>query len=157
VAAGPVARAIVGWREWVALPDLGIARIEAKLDTGAKTSAIHAYEIEPFERRGRDYVRFRIHPKRGNAHLSVPAEARLVGRRRVKASSGHASERPVIRTVVVVDGRRFPIEITLADRDQMGYRMLLGRQALGGRFLVDPGRSHAAGRYRSVRLARETP
>lgn len=133
---------IIGWREWIALPGLGIAAIKAKIDTGATTSAIHAIHVERIRRRRRDYVRFQIHPLQKETHLTIQAEAPLVDFRSVRSSNGHESPRPVIRTQVELFDEIWPIELTLANRDQMGFRMLLGRQAIRDRFLVDAGSSY---------------
>ncbi len=135
---------LVGWREWVALPDLGIPRIKAKIDTGARSSSLHAYDIRRFRRKGRSMVRFRVHPIQKNTRTTVEAEAELFDQRKVRSSSGQESLRWVIVTELDVGGRRHPIEITLTRRDAMGFRMLLGRQALRRRFMVDPGASFLA-------------
>ncbi len=136
----------LGWREWVALPDLGIDSIKAKVDTGARTSSLHAYGIEPFERDGEHWVRFRVHPIQHDGYTTVKVETPLLEQRWVKSSSGHKSFRCVILTNVTLMGQTWPIELTLVRRDDMGFRMLLGREAVRGRFLVDPGLSFAAGR-----------
>lgn len=136
----------MGWREWIALPELGIAAIKAKVDTGAATSALHAFDLEFFSRRGVDMVRFKVHPLQRDSGATVVCEAPLLGRRKVRSSSGQAAVRPVIAAQVEVCGERWPVEITLAQRDAMGFRMLLGRQALRRRFFVDPGRSFYGGK-----------
>jgi hypothetical protein len=137
----------VGWREWVSLPALGVPRIKAKIDTGARSSALHAYDIEIVRRGGRPHVRFVIHPLQRDASR-VAAEAPLLDERVVRSSSGHATRRPVIRTTVEILGERRDVDLTLVLRDEMGFRMLLGREALRGGFLVDPGRSYLGGRPR---------
>jgi len=136
----------VGWREWVSLPGLGISAIKAKVDTGARSSSLHAFGVEPFARQGRPWVRFLAHPLQRSAVPEVEIEAPLLELRRVTTSSGHAEERPVIRTELELLGDRWLIELTLARRDAMGFRMLLGREALRGRVLVDPGGSYRNGR-----------
>lgn len=136
----------IGWREWVALPDLGVARIKAKVDTGARSSALHAFEIVPFTRRGRRMVRFKIHPEQRSTQTTCSAEAPLVDERHVRNSGGIETLRPVIETTVDIAGERFPIELTLVPRDAMSFRMLLGRQAVRNRFVVNPGRSYLGGK-----------
>ena len=139
-------RPVIGWREWVALPQLGIAYIKPKIDTGARSSSLHVSEVEEFRRGDTLFVRFRVHPIQRNREFGVKAEAEVLEYRDVKSSSGQKSRRPVILTEIQVLGQCWPIELTLADRDEMGFRMLLGRQAVRGRFLVDAGRSYYGGR-----------
>ncbi|MBD0328209.1 MAG: ATP-dependent zinc protease [Pyrinomonadaceae bacterium] len=132
---------IIGWREQLALPDLGIPEVKAKIDTGARSSALHAFDVETFERDGKPMVRFKVHPYQRDAQRSVTAEAELIDQRQVRNSGGQAQVRPVIETTVEINGYTFPIELTLTNRDAMGFRLLLGRQAVRRRFLVDAGRS----------------
>ena len=132
---------VVGWREWVTLPDLGGVVLKAKVDTGARTSSLHATDIEV----GDEHVVFTLHPHQRSPDDAVRVSARLVAHRVIRPSSGHADERPVVRTTVVLHGRRWTIDLTLADRSVMGFRMLLGRVALHRRFLVDPGASYLSG------------
>lgn len=136
---------VIGWREWVALPDLGVSAIKAKIDTGARTSALHVFDLETFQLAGRTWVRFQVHPWQRSTDGTVVAEAELFERRTVRSSTGHTTRRPVILTTVEWMGRRWPLEINLANRDMMGFRMLLGRQALRRRLLVDPSRSFVGG------------
>jgi hypothetical protein len=137
---------VIGWREWLALPDLGIGEIKAKIDTGARSSALHAYGLEHFRSGGRSMVRFHVHPYQRNDRRSVLAEAEMVEQRKVRDSGGHSEMRPVIRTIARLRDRTWIIDITLTNRDEMGFRMLLGRQALVNRFLIDPARSFLAGK-----------
>lgn len=134
--------AVVGWREWVALPELDVPRIKAKVDTGARSSSLHAYDIEVFVRGRRDFVRFKVHPVQRETRTVIACVAELYEHRHVKSSSGHREYRPIIRTDVQLDGQTWPIDLTLTPRDEMGFRMLLGREAIRKRFLVDPGRSY---------------
>lgn len=143
-------RAVVGWREWIALPELGVPAIKAKIDTGARSSSLHAFDVEFFRRRRASFVRFSIHPLQRSLAPTIHAEARVLEHRAVRSSNGCISQRPVIVTEIELLGQRWPIELTLANRDEMGFRMLLGREALRHRLLVDPGRSYVGGR-RSAR------
>jgi hypothetical protein len=137
---------IVGWREWVGLPELGCRRIKAKVDTGAKTSALHAFNIEEFERSGEAWVRFDIHPRQRAEEPVVSAEAKVLEYRIVRSSNGKESRRPVILTNLHWRDKKWPIELTLANRDSMGFRMLLGREAMRGRVLVDSESSFCGGK-----------
>lgn len=143
-AAGP--QWVIGWREWIGLPDFRIREIKAKIDTGARSSALHAFDLEPFRRRGRPMLRFRIHPIQRDDTRVVQAEAEMIDERKVRSTSGQAELRPVIRTRALLLDRSWEIEVTLTNRDEMGFRMLLGREALRLRFLVDPARAFLAGR-----------
>ena len=135
----------IGWREWLALPELGIERIKVKVDTGARTSALHAFDLHPFEVDGKPWIRCKVHPVQRNAHTTIEISAPVVDERRVRPSTGKAAWRPVIRTRAVLGGESWPIDVTLVNRDVMGFRMLLARRAIRRRFLVDPGRSFLAG------------
>jgi hypothetical protein len=143
---GQTSQSLVGWREWVRLPDLGNFFIKAKIDTGARSSSLHAFDVETFRRRGVLHVRFRIHPRQRNIRKSIRTVARVLEFRAVRSSSGHLTMRPVIRTDLELFGQRWSIDLTLANRDEMGFRMLLGREALRHRLIVDPGRSYIAGK-----------
>ena len=136
----------LGWREWVQLPELGINRIKCKVDTGARSSALHAFMVEKFRERGRDRVRFGIHPLQRRSQPEIFCLADILDVRVVSDSGGHREKRIVIETPVVVGTQRWPIEITLTDRDTMRFRMLLGRTAIHQRFLIDPSKSYLAGK-----------
>jgi len=137
---------VIGWREYVALPDIGATSIKAKVDSGARTSSLHAFDLEHFTRAGVEMVRFEVHPEQRSEAAAVTVEAELIDQRLVRSSGGHAVLRPVILTTIELLGARWEVELTLTRRDEMGFRMLLGRQAIRGRFLVDTGRSFLNGR-----------
>ncbi|WP_323796582.1 ATP-dependent zinc protease [Nisaea sp.] len=141
---------VIGWREWVSLGELGIERIKTKIDTGARTSSLHAFNIRQFTDHGAPHVAFVVHPRQRYRLPVVECIAEVLDEREVMSSSGHKDVRYVISTDVSLAGFTWPIEITLADRDQLGFRMLLGRQAVRDRFLVDPGRSFVTGRKHVV-------
>lgn len=140
----PSATDVVGWREWVSLPGLEISAIKAKIDTGARSSSLHAYDMKRFRRRGVSMIRFKVHPIQRDFRTVVESEAELVDLRKVRSSSGVQTLRPVIVTPLELGGRSWDIEVTLVRRDEMGFRMLLGRQALRRHLLVDPGGSFLA-------------
>jgi hypothetical protein len=135
----------IGWREWVSLPLLGVGATKAKIDSGARSSTLHAWDIEIVEGTRGPRVRFVLHPQQRDTTITVEAEAPLLAVRSVRSSNGALESRPVIRTPVVLGDRRFRIELTLTRRDEMGFRMLLGRQAVGRRFVIDPARSFLCG------------
>ena len=137
---------VIGWREWLALPDLGIPAIKAKIDTGARTSSLHAHFIEQFTSGGQQRVRFGVRPLRKKKALEFICEADLVDVRRVKDSGGHAEMRCFIRTEALLGNHSWSIDISLTSRQDMMFRMLLGRTALKDDFVVDPGRSYLTGR-----------
>lgn len=139
------AKTVLGWREWVCLPELGIAHIKAKVDTGARTSALHAFELERFEQDGIARVRFSIHPYQHDTTTVSRCVADLLDERNVTDSGGHRELRPVIRTAVLLGSVRREIEMTLTSRETMKFRMLLGRTAMSGNFMVDPERSFLLG------------
>ncbi len=139
----PAARPVIGWREWVGLPGLGVEWVKAKVDTGAKSSSLHAFDIDVDDAAG--VVRFRVHPMQDDDSIVIDTHASLVERREVRSSNGEVEVRPVIRTRAVVSGQEIDIDLSLADRDEMGFRMLLGRSAVRRRFVVDPARSFIGG------------
>lgn len=143
----------IGWREWVSLPDLAVPPIKAKVDTGARTSSLHAFDLREVVRDGQAYVRFVIHPEQRRSEPAIEVELPLVTRRPVRDSGGREESRPVVVTTIELLGRTWPIELTLTRRDAMGFRMLLGRQAIRGRFVVDPGSSFRAGRRPRKKLS----
>jgi hypothetical protein len=136
-----VASIIVGWREFLSLPDLGVPRIKAKIDTGARTSVLHAENVRYVRKGGRRMVRFTVLPKQRTEAGAVDAIAPFIEERMVRSSNGESERRPVIQTTLRLRDDEWPIELTLTRRDVMGFRMLLGRAALRGRALIDPGHS----------------
>ncbi|MCB0363379.1 MAG: ATP-dependent zinc protease [Bdellovibrionales bacterium] len=137
---------VIGWREWVRLPDFSSSLIKAKIDTGARTSAIHAEDIVIFKRKGKRKVRFRLYPVQHSREKTVLVEADLLEKRTVRSSVGHETRRPVIVVRLSIGEYHFPIELTLVNRDIMGFRMLIGRQAIRKLFLIDPGKSFLVGK-----------
>lgn len=137
---------VVGWREWLLLPDLCETRIKAKVDTGARSSCLHAFNVEVIEENGLQVVYFDIHPIQNSTDKTVRVSSLLIEFRSIRSSSGHEELRPVIRTYARFGEISWPIEITLTNRDQMGFRMLLGRRALAHRFIVDPAKSFVQSR-----------
>lgn len=137
---------VMGWREWIEFPDFGIKRIKAKVDSGARSSSLHAENIELFQLRGQMGVRFLVLPLQRSALRAVHCQALLHDERYVKSSNGSRELRPVIRTQIAWAGERWDIDVTLTSRDLMGFRMLLGREAIRRRYLVDTGRSYLGGR-----------
>lgn len=133
---------VLGWREWVVLPELGIQSIKAKIDTGARTSSLHAFDVERFHVGGREKVRFVIHPIQRNDKKIVKCVADLVDLRMVTDSGAHRELRYVIETPMILGGLQHSIEVTLTNRQSMTYRMLLGRKALQQYYIIDPARSY---------------
>ena len=138
-------KVIFGSEEWFSFPDLGIPTIKARVDSGAKTSALHAINITPFIKDGANWVKFDINPIQNNLKTVLHCEAPLVDKRIVKSSSGFREQRFVIRTTLDIGNSNWPIEMTLTNRDSMGFRMLLGREAMSGRVLVDPEQIYLLG------------
>jgi hypothetical protein len=141
----------IGWREWVSLPKLGIEQIKVKVDTGARTSAIHAFEVEEFVDAGVKMVRFSLHPLQKRNDIVQTCVAPVVDERMVSDSGGHREKRYVIQSPIRLGDHEWPIEITLTNRDTMMFRMLLGRSALAGRFLVQPESSYIFGHPKHVK------
>jgi len=136
---------LLGWREWVQLPELDISFLESKIDTGARSSSLDADPIEEFRRQKQRWIRFSVFAEADLSMAGQIVEARLVGFRDVRSSTGHLTHRPVIQTLVRIGSKQWPIELTLTNRRPMGFRMLLGRSAIEQRFHVDASRSFLAG------------
>jgi hypothetical protein len=136
---------VIGWREWVAFPDLGSVSVKAKVDTGARSSTLHAWDVEVVPGSSPPRLRFVLHPLENDESYTMRVEAPLVDIRDIRSSNGEVERRPVVRTALSVAGRRFRIDLTLTRRDEMGFRMLLGRSAIRRRFMVDPNRSFVGG------------
>jgi hypothetical protein len=141
---------VLGWREWVILPELGITRIKAKIDTGARTSTLHTFYVQRFIEAGVKRVRFGVHPFQSRTNVERHCVADLSDEREVTDSGGHRELRVFIRVQMIIGAQQFPIQVSLTDRDTMRFRMLLGRTAMRGRFLVDPKRSFVAGEPRAT-------
>ena len=138
---------IIGWREWVTLPALGVPAIKAKIDTGARTSALHVADLETYlDKQSKRKVRFVLHPLRKRPALEIHCHADVIDERMVSDSGGHREKRLVIRTPLRLGELEWPVEITLTNRENMLFRMLLGRTAMYGRWLVDPADSYRCGR-----------
>jgi hypothetical protein len=136
---------IIGWREWASLPDLGLVAVKGKIDTGAKTSSLHAYDITLEKKGEKTYVKFKVHPLQHDVNVVVECRALLVDQRLVSDSGGHKEERYVIRTSLILAGIKKRIELTLTNRESMKYRMLIGRAALK-HFYIDPTQSYLSGK-----------
>lgn len=136
---------VIGKEEWCSLEELGLPSIKARVDSGAKTSSLHAFNIHQFEENGKRYVHFDIHPVQNNRKLIQSCRALVVDRRDIKSSSGEKERRVVIKTPLTLGGKTWDIEVTLANRDSMGYRMLIGREAMACRVLIDPDSSFCLG------------
>ncbi|MFF8818777.1 ATP-dependent zinc protease [Leucobacter sp. NPDC015123] len=137
---------LTGWREWVSLPGIGVPWIKAKIDTGAQTSALHAGNITPFERGQESWVRFTVQPWQEGELDEVEVELPIHDRRTVRSSSGHTQDRLVVVMDLGLVGRVVPVEVTLTDREEMVFRMLIGREALKQGYVVDSGASFVGGR-----------
>lgn len=136
----------LGWREWISLPTLGISSIKAKVDTGARTSALHAYFVEPYVKENVHYVRFGIHTNQNNNEQKIICNAPLLEERTITDSGGHAELRYVIETTIIIGNLERMIEITLTNRDTMKFRMLVGRTALNDFYSVNPAASYLSGK-----------
>jgi hypothetical protein len=137
---------VIGWREWLSLPDLGVPAIKAKVDSGARSSCLHVRELETFFRGEQEWVRFVVQPLNRRPDIQFACEARVVDRRRVTDSGGHSQQRVFISTTIKLGDRLWPCEINLTKRDNMLFPMLLGRTSMANRALVQPGASYRQGR-----------
>lgn len=146
----PVTPFTVGWREWVSFPELGLKRVKAKIDTGARTSALHAFNIRPIRHNDEDWVSFETQPVQYAARPTLSCRARLKDTRIVTDSGGHREERFVIETPLTMGRQTWFIELTLTNRSEMKFRMLLGRHAMHGRLLVNPGKSFLTSRRKKL-------
>ncbi len=136
----------IGWREWVGLPELGVGAVKAKVDTGARTSAIHAFGVQPFEVGDETWVRFQLHPRQRARRPTITCEAPVFDHRPIRSSNGEVQERYVILTDLEMAGQTWSIELSLASRDNLGFRMLLGRRGLRRHVVIDPARSYVTGK-----------
>lgn len=141
-----VSKPIIGWREWIAIPDMHVTHIKVKVDSGARTSAIHAEDIEVIKKRGKKFVSFKIFPMQKDKKHWHEVTLPMIDERWVKSSVGHQTLRPVVQVDIKLGEHEVPIELTLVNRDLMGFRMLLGREAIKNKFLLDTGRSFLQGK-----------
>lgn len=139
-------RKTIGWREWVQLPQFGVNEMKVKVDTGADSSSLHAFNMERFSRDDGEWVRFEIHPRQRSRKPAIVCEALVVKERKVKNPGGRTELRAVIRTSLIVAGREIDAMVNLTTRDEMSFRMLVGRRTIRKHFIVDPGRSYLGGR-----------
>ena len=147
-------KSILGWREWVGLPKLGIPLLKAKIDTGARSCALHTFALETFDRGGTQWLRFDLHPIQMRQDIVVRAEAPIIDQRLVTDSGGHQEYRYFIQTDLTIAGKNFSTEISLTTRDTMRFRMLIGRNVLNGRFTVDPEQSYVTGEHSKSRVVK---
>ncbi|OIQ00144.1 MAG: hypothetical protein AUK35_03120 [Zetaproteobacteria bacterium CG2_30_46_52] len=145
-------KVLIGAQEWCAFPELGIPAIKMRVDSGAKTSSIHAFDIKKFERDGVEWVSFDVHPLQRDKKTTKRCEHVLVDRRHIKSSTGEQQKRYVIRTQMQMGDLSYDIDLTLANRDSMGFRMLLGREAMNGRVIIDPGQTFCLGRISRLQM-----
>lgn len=143
---------MIGSCEWCAFPELDIPAVKARVDSGAKTSCLHAFDIQPYEKNGVTWVRFEVHPLQKNQRISFAREAEVVDRRKVKSSSGEVENRYVIASMLKIGEFAWPVELTLTNRDSMGYRMLLGREAMRGKVIIDPDETYLLGKISQAKL-----
>ncbi|MDO9105530.1 MAG: ATP-dependent zinc protease [Methylovulum sp.] len=141
---------MLGWREWAALPELNIDLIKAKIDTGARSSAIHAFAIEPYRKNGQRWVMFAVHPVQKNCEVAVECHAPIKDRRLVSDSGGHKQRRYVIETQLILGHSAIRAEMTLTNRDSMLFRLLMGRTAMNTRFVIDPHASYLQGQPQAI-------
>jgi hypothetical protein len=137
---------MLGWREWVGLPEFNIDQIKAKVDTGARSSALHAFIIDPYRKGGQRWIMFAIHPRQRNADVSIECHAPIKDRRMVSDSGGHKQRRYVIETRLILGQSLITTEMSLTNRDSMLFRMLIGRTAIYNRFIIDPNASYLQGK-----------
>ena len=136
---------LLGWREWVGLPDLNIKKLKAKVDTGARTSALHAFALDPYKKAGQDWIMFAIHPEQNDTDIIVECHAPIKDKRIVSDSGGHKQRRYVIETKLILGQTPITAELTLTNRDSMVFRMLLGRTAINNKYLIAPSESYLLG------------
>lgn len=136
----PIEKMMIGWQEWCALPELKLPKIKAKIDTGAKTSALHAFNIKVKTEQGQKFVYFDIHPHQGDSKGSIACKAPVIDQRYVMSSNGHRERRYVIQTQIRLGTESWPIELTLSRRDPLKFRMLLGREAMQQHVIIDPAK-----------------
>lgn len=139
--ASQLKKPLIGWREWVSLPALGVKEVKAKIDTGARTSSLHAIDLKFYKRNGAEYVKFKVLPMQKNTRKVIETHAKIIEHRNIRSSNGQISKRPIILTDIEILGQTWQIELALSNRDEMGFRMLLGRQSFRKKFLIDADNS----------------
>ncbi|MCI5072719.1 RimK/LysX family protein [bacterium] len=132
---------IIGWREWIALPELEIEKIKAKVDSGARTSSLHAHKLKLIKKSDGDYAQFFVHPHQDSSKDKVFCEAKIIEYRNIKSSNGLTEKRPIVQTIIKIMDQSWLINLSLTNRDEMGFRMLLGRTSISKRFLIDVSKS----------------
>lgn len=143
---------LIGAKEWCCFPALAVTAVKARIDSGAKISSLHAVNIEPFVRSASEWVRFSIHPLQQNSDLTITCEAPVTDRRIIRSSNGTGEERIIINTPLTLHGNTWNIDVSLTNRQRMTYRMLLGREAMAGRLLIDSDKSFMAGKLSAAQL-----
>ncbi|HMQ11372.1 MAG TPA: RimK/LysX family protein [Oligoflexia bacterium] len=132
---------IIGWREWIALPDLKVRKIKAKIDSGARTSSLHAHKLKVLKKNNEEYAQFYIYPQQDSSKEKVLCEEKILEYRKIKSSNGITEKRPIIQTYIKINEKLWLVDLSLSNRDEMGFRILLGRTSISKKFLIDVSKS----------------